>query len=419
MMRVEYMLAERMARYEKGSRATVMMRLATMTVGVGVAAMLLTLAVVGGFRYEIDNALKGLAADVMVSDVSGMMNGEPSPVVQSEGFVEEVLSIGGVKAVSRQVSASGMAKSGDNVAGLQIKGIGPDYDSEWWADHLVEGTLPDIEAEHRSKELLLSSATARSLGVHIGDKIEMLFASGEGRARRDRFKVVGLYNTGLEEMDSRLALADVRDVRRIADWDDEQISAYEVMLYPKADADEVSEKIYEIIDRRYDEGDESVGSLVATTLQERYPVVFDWFKAHDINARVILIIIMLVVLLNMATTMLIMVLDRTGMIGSLKALGMRNGAIRRMFVYRAVRLFLKGALWGNAVALALIAVQAVWHPIELDASGYMLAELPVRLKLWWVVALNVAALAVMMVAMLLPSAMVLRVSPAESLKYKQ
>ena len=417
-MRVEYMLAERTARYEKGSRSTVMMRLASVTVGLGIAVMILTLAVVAGFRQQINGALRGMMADMTICDVSGLMRQESEAVVPSAEFVAEVGAIKGVRSIAPQVTLNGMAKSGDNVAGLQIKGIDQHYDTEWWQSVLLEGALPDFEAEHRGKELLLSEATARKLDVAVGDKVEMLFAVGDERPRRDRFKVSGIFRTGLEEMDLRMAVGDVRDVRRIVGWADDEVSGYDVMLSEDAAADEVSEAIFQIIDSRYDAGDKSVGSLVASSLSERFPVVFDWLKAHSINARVIIVIIMVVVLFNMAAAMLIMVLDRTAMIGSLKALGMRNRAIRRMFLYRAARLFVAGALWGNVVALALVGVQALWHPVELNPSGYMLSELPVRVELGRVVLLNVGAMAVTVLTMLLPSAMIARISPSESLKYK-
>ena len=417
-MRVEYMLAERTARYEKGSRSTVMMRLASVTVGLGIAVMIITLAVVAGFRQQINGALRGMMADMTICDVSGLMRQESEAVVPSAEFVAEVGAIKGVRSIAPQVTLNGMAKSGDNVAGLQIKGIDQHYDTEWWQSVLLEGALPDFEAEHRGKELLLSEATARKLDVAVGDKVEMLFAVGDERPRRDRFKVSGIFRTGLEEMDLRMAVGDVRDVRRIVGWADDEVSGYDVMLSEDAAADEVSEAIFKIIDSRYDAGDKSVGSLVANSISERFPVVFDWLKAHSINARVIIVIIMVVVLFNMAAAMLIMVLDRTAMIGSLKALGMRNRAIRRMFLYRAARLFVAGALWGNVVALALVGVQALWHPVELNPSGYMLSELPVRVELGRVVLLNVGAMAVTVLTMLLPSAMIARISPSESLKYK-
>ena len=417
-MKIEYMLAERTARYEKGSRSTVMMRLASVTVGLGIAVMIITLSVVAGFRQQINGALRGMMADMTICDVSGFMRQESEAVRPSEEFVREVEALRGVKSISPQVVLNGMAKSGDNVAGLQLKGIDAEYDIEWWQSVIVEGSLPDVAAEHRGKELLLSEATAQKLDVAVGDKVEMLFAVGDERPRRDRFKVSGIYRTGLEEMDLRLAVADMRDVRRIAGWADDEVSGYDVMLDDGADAEAVSDDIFQIIDRRYDAGDESVGSLVVNSIRERFPVVYDWLKAHNINASVIIVIIMVVVLFNMAAAMLIMVLDRTAMIGSLKALGMRNGAIRRMFIYRAARLFAVGALWGNVVALVLVGVQAVWHPVELNPSGYMLTELPVKVELWRVVLLNVGALAVTVVVMLLPSAMIARISPSESLKYK-
>ena len=417
-MKIEYMLAERTARYEKGSRSTVMMRLASVTVGLGIAVMIITLSVVAGFRQQINGALRGMMADMTICDVSGFMRQESEAVRPSEEFVREVGALRGVKSISPQVVLNGMAKSGDNVAGLQLKGIDAKYATEWWQSVIVEGSLPDVAAEHRGKELLLSEATAQKLDVAVGDKVEMLFAVGDERPRRDRFKVSGIYRTGLEEMDLRLAVADMRDVRRIAGWADDEVSGYDVMLDDGADADVVSDEMFQIIDRRYDAGDESVGSLVVNSIRERFPVVYDWLKAHNINARVIIVIIMVVVLFNMAAAMLIMVLDRTAMIGSLKALGMRNGAIRRMFIYRAARLFVAGALWGNVVALVLVGVQAVWHPVELNPSGYMLTYLPVKVELWRVVLLNVGALAVTVVVMLLPSAMIARISPSESLKYK-
>ena len=417
-MKIEYMLAERTARYEKGSRSTVMMRLASVTVGLGIAVMIITLSVVAGFRQQINGALRGMMADMTICDVSGFMRQESEAVRPSEEFVREVGALRGVKSISPQVVLNGMAKSGDNVAGLQLKGIDAKYATEWWQSVIVEGSLPDVAAEHRGKELLLSEATAQKLDVAVGDKVEMLFAVGDERPRRDRFKVSGIYRTGLEEMDLRLAVADMRDVRRIAGWADDEVSGYDVMLDDGADAEAVSDDIFQIIDRRYDAGDESVGSLVVNSIRERFPVVYDWLKAHNINARVIIVIIMVVVLFNMAAAMLIMVLDRTAMIGSLKALGMRNGAIRRMFIYRAARLFVAGALWGNVVALVLVGVQAVWHPVELNPSGYMLTYLPVKVELWRVVLLNVGALAVTVVVMLLPSAMIARISPSESLKYK-
>ena len=218
-----------------------------------------------------------------------------------------------------------------------------------------------------------------------------------------------------EEADDGL----LRNVQRIASPDNGLISGYEIMAARGADAADVAAAAEQAIETAFYAGDESVGSAAAVTLRERYPVVFDWLKTHDVNARVILAVMMAVVLFNMASAMLIMVLDRTGMIGVLKAMGMRNGAVRRVFLYRAAMLFVRGAAWGNAVGLALVGLQAWLHPVRLDPEGYVLSVLPVRVEVWWVVALNVGAVAVTVAVMTLPSMIVARISPEQTLKYRQ
>jgi lipoprotein-releasing system permease protein len=211
------------------------------------------------------------------------------------------------------------------------------------------------------------------------------------------------------------AIADVRDVRRTAAWQEGMISGYEVSLEHIEQDAEVAEQIDMMV---YTDEDIATDSAIATTLGLRYPIVFDWLKAHTVIAQVVIIIMMAVLLFNMAAAMLIMVFDRIGMIGALKAQGMRSAAIRRIFLYRAAILFVRGAVWGNAVGGALVAMQALWHPIKLDPTGYMLSVLPVSVSATWWILLNVATLAATIAVMVLPSAMVARIRPEESLKYK-
>ena len=193
------------------------------------------------------------------------------------------------------------------------------------------------------------------------------------------------------------------------------ITGYDIMLHDMDDGDAVSDAIDEIL---FTDEDIQTESCLAATLELRYPVIFDWFKAHTVIAQVVIIIMMAVLLFNMAAAMLIMVFDRIGMIGALKAQGMRSSAIRRIFLYRAAILFAKGALWGNAVGGAAVVVQALWHPIKLDPYGYMLSVLPISVSPTWWIVLNVATLIVTVAVMVLPSAMVARIRPEESLKYK-
>lgn len=418
-MSVEYMLAERTARSGRASRARIMMRMATVSTALGIAVMVVTLAVVSGFRHRIYGDLRGFAADVRVCDVRALRGGEGGAMAPSAGFSDRLRRCAGVAAVWPYAEAAGMAKSGDQVVGLNVKGVDGTCDLGWWRGRLVEGAMPSVGAAARTKELLVSRTTAAALRLGVGDKVEMLFMDGGGSPRRDRFVVSGLYDTGFEELDRTTALTDIRNVQRIAAPDNDSISGYEIVAARSAAAADVAAAAEQAIEEAFYSGDESVGAAAAVILAERYPVVFDWLKTHDVNARVVLAVMMAVVLFNMVSAMLIMVLDRTGMIGALKAMGMRNGAVRRIFLYRAAMLFVRGAAWGNAVGLALVGLQAWLQPVRLDPSGYMLSELPVRVEVWWLAALNAGAVAVTVAVMALPSMIVARISPEESLKYRQ
>ena len=415
MQSIEYLIARRTASSDSESRTSVMSRIATVTVALGVAAMILTLSVVYGFREQIYADLRGFGSDCRVIDVSSLSAVE-KPLPLSEELLGRIASVEGVEWVAPYLTAEGMAKSGDNVLGLQIKGIGKEYNTAWWQSRLIEGSLPDVASEQRSKQIALSRTTASLLDVGVGDRVEMLFVEGDERPRRDAFKVVGLYHTGFEELDRVVALADERDVRRVANIAGDKVSGYDVGIVRMEDADKVAALVDEEIFLEA-QGNEGFISTVAAPLRQRHPVVFDWMQAHTVIARAVIIIMMVVLLFNMAAAMLIMVFDRIGMIGALKAQGMRTAAIRRIFLYRAALIFVRGAVWGNVVAGVLIFVQWRWQVVELDPVGYMLSVLPVDVGWWWL-GLNVLALVVAVAVMLLPSMVVARIRPEVTLRYK-
>ena len=416
MMNFEYLLARRSQQGDGASRGVVMMRIAAITVALGLAVMIITLAVFMGFRREITSDFRGFASDVAIIDIAGFGRSEVQVMEADTLLQRQVAELEEVAHIAPWGQVGVMVKSGDNVVGLQLKGVGEEYPLQWWQEKIIEGSLPEVSAEVRSKQLLISQASANNLNVGVGDKIELLYLDSGAKPRRDSFRIAGIYSTGMEEMDRTLALADIRDVRRLAEWEQNQITGYDVVLHRPDTAPQVAAAIEAMIMELPDQS--GATSAIAATTQMRYPVVFDWLKAHTIIAQTVIIIMMVVLLFNMAAAMLIMVFDRIGMIGVLKAQGMRNAAIRKVFLYRAAMLFMKGAAWGNVVGLAFVAVQALWHPIRLDPDGYMLSHLPVSWEIWWWLTLNVAALAATVMVMVLPSAMVARIRPEQSLKYK-
>ena len=414
MQSLEYLIARRTASSDSESRTSVMSRIATVTVALAMAAMILTLAVVQGFRRQIYSDLSGFGADVRIVDVA-TLSGTDKLIPLSRDMLQSIAATDGVAWVAPYVVAEGMAKCGDNVVGLQLKGVGPTYNTEWWHSRLVEGALPDFGAEQRGRQMLLSRATASLLGIGVGDKVEMLFVE-DNRPRRDAFRVVGLYHTGFEEMDRVVALCDERDVRRETAIADDSVSGYDVAIADGYQIGDVAAALDEEIFLQAGQ-DEGFVSTLAATLRMRHPVIFDWMQAHTVIARAVVIIMMVVLLFNMAAAMLIMVFDRIGMIGALKALGLRTAAIRRIFLYRAALIFVRGAVWGNLVGGVLALVQWQWQVIRLDPTGYMLSVLPIDIGWWWLW-LNVGAFAVAIVVMLLPSVVVAGIQPERTLRYK-
>ena len=414
MQSLEYLIARRTASSDSESRTSVMSRIATVTVALAMAAMILTLAVVQGFRRQIYADLSGFGADVRIVDVA-TLSGTDKLIPLSRDMLQSVAATDGVAWVAPYVVAEGMAKCGDNVVGLQLKGVGPTYNTEWWQSRLVEGALPDFGAEQRGRQMLLSRATALLLGIGVGDRVEMLFVE-DNRPRRDAFRVVGLYHTGFEEMDRVVALCDERDVRREVAIADDSVSGYDVAIADGYQIGGVAAALDEEIFLQAGQ-DEGFVSTLAATLRMRHPVIFDWMQAHTVIARAVIIIMMVVLLFNMAAAMLIMVFDRIGMIGALKALGLRTAAIRRIFLYRAALIFVRGAVWGNLVGGVLALVQWQWQIIRLDPTGYMLSVLPIDIGWWWLW-LNVGAFAVAIVVMLLPSVVVAGIQPERTLRYK-
>lgn len=414
MQSLEYLIARRTASSDSESRTSVMSRIATVTVALAMAAMILTLAVVQGFRRQIYADLSGFGADVRIVDVA-TLSGTDKLIPLSSDMLQRVAAIDGVAWVAPYVVAEGMAKCGDNVVGLQLKGVGPTYNTEWWQSRLVEGALPDFGAEQRGRQMLLSRATASLLGIGVGDRVEMLFVE-DNRPRRDAFRVVGLYHTGFEEMDRVVALCDERDVRREVAIADDRVSGYDVAIADGYQLGDVAAALDEEIFLQAGQNEGFVSTLAAT-LRMRHPVIFDWMQAHTVIARAVVIIMMVVLLFNMAAAMLIMVFDRIGMIGALKALGLRTAAIRRIFLYRAALIFVRGAVWGNLVGGVLALVQWQWQVIRLDPTGYMLSVLPIDIGWWWLW-LNVGAFAVAIVVMLLPSVVVAGIQPERTLRYK-
>lgn len=391
-----------------------MERIAVVSVALSLAVMIVALAVVMGFKYEVAHRLSGLSSHVLLTDVRGADAADPRPVVRSGHTERIVRSMPGFVSMAPYALRGCIVRTDEAVETVLLKGVDTTFDWRFFGEWLVEGGLPRVGGEVRTKDLLLSRTLADRLRLGVDDRVEMLFVGGE-RPRRDRFRIAGIYSSGMDEMDAALALTDLRNVARLSGWGPGEISGYEIVTDDPATADAFAEELDERL--FLDEADETA-NLAATSVRELYPNVFDWLRAHDVNAAVILVVMLLVAFFNMASALLILVLERTRTIGLLKALGMTDGTLRRLFLYRAAFVALRGLAWGNVAGLTLCFVQRWFHLVRLSSEGYVLSELPVRVEWGWWLPLNAGTLAAIVLLLLLPAHVISTVKPDQTIRYE-
>ena len=427
-MNFEYFIAKGFARSRGGGRPNIMVRIASLSVALGVATMIVTQAVICGFSTEIQRRLTGFTAHVRVAP-TGIFASKEQTVFAREESVERMLrTLDGFRSMDSYLLKSGIVKSSDAVEGILLKGYDGDGGA-FFGECLIEGAMPRTGDSVRYKDILVSKVTADRLDVAVGDKIELLFVDEGQPPRRDRFSVSGIYASGMDESDRLLALTDIRNVRRLIDADNPAvvvsdapvakgggnlISGYEVLL---DDFDRA-----EIFAARANEqliySDDITAPLGAESIRNLYPAIFEWQNTHDVNAIVIFVLMLTVALFNVVSALLIMVLERTRTVGVLKALGTDNGSLRKIFMWRAAFIVVKGVLWGDAVGVALCLAQRYGHFIKLDPSGYILSEMPVNIEWWHIAAIDAGAVAVIVAGLLIPARIVASVRPDEAIRYE-
>lgn len=414
-MNLEWFIACRIARPTPGNRPGVMVRIAVWAVALSMAVMIVALAVIMGFRREITDRVAGFSAHVVLADRRSDPAVRIRPVLRSDTLEVLVRGAGEVERIAPYAVRGGVVKSGDAIVPLLLKGVDGSYDASFFGRCLVEGTLPRVGDSLRTKELLLSRETARRARLAPGDRVELLFLEEDGALRRDRFKVSGLYFTGMDAFDRTLALTDLRNVQRLCGFAADQVAGYEITLRRPEQAQEYASRLNDAL--FCSRAGRDCPYLAADDVRRSHAGIFDWLRTHDVNAAVVLAIMTVVALFNMSVALLTLVLERTRMIGLLKTLGMGNGAIRRIFLYRASLTVVRGVAWGNAIGLGVCLLQRCFHLVRLDPEGYVLSEMPVAFGLGWWLALNAGVVAVIVALLVVPASLVAHVRPDEAVRY--
>lgn len=428
-IRTELFLSRRISRPE-GKRRSAMLTVATVSVAVSMAVMVVALSVIGGFKVALEEKLTGLMAHITVTPV---MYGstEECPLERNEAFEQSVALAEGfasLRCVAQRIGMVRATRSGSAAEGALLKGIDPQADTAFFHAHLRAGRMPRLGGAERAKEVIVPTSLATLLEVEVGEKIEFIFVNnntpkenspatagslGSQAIRRDAYKVVGTYDTGVQQMLGQPIITDLRNLQRICGWSENQVGSYEISATSVEQMEPLTEQVR--VEALY----ASSNPLWRTTnIHWSYPQIFDWLATHNINGVVIIVIMLAVALLNMMSALLITIFERVQMIGTLKALGMRNVAIQRLFLWRSLGIIARGVAWGALVGIALVAVQHFMGIVSLDAEAYLLSSVPVAWQWGWWLGLMVGVPAVLVVVLSIPVAVVARIKPEQTLKYQ-
>jgi len=380
--------------------------MSVLAIALGVAVMILSMAIVKGFKQEIREKVRAFSGDVQVLKNDLNYSLENSSFNLSKSVLEELQSDSSLLSVQAFATKPGIIKVNNEIEGVVLKGIDDSYSAKSIQSILVSGrSINFADTVQAQKEILISTHTARLLHVKVGDDFVMYFVQEPLRKRK--FTVVGVYNLGVEEVDNSYVIGSLSLIRRLNNWSDSQVGGYEIRLKDFNRLEERAAAIHQSL---------PIESK-AFTVKELYPTIFQWLSLLDINTQVVFALMLAVALINMVSALLIMILERTTFIGLLKALGSSNWAIRKLFLYQAVFIIGLGLLLGNVLGLGIGFMQQYTHVLPLDEASYYMNFVPIQLEWMDVIWINLGTLSICLLVLLLPSLLISRIVPVKALRF--
>jgi lipoprotein-releasing system permease protein len=388
------------------------MKIAIVGITLGLAVMILSVAVASGFKTEISNKIIGFGSHIQILNYDSNLSFETNPINKEQAFYGDIKDLMGIQNIQEFAIKGGLIKTKEDFQGVVLKGIGSDFDWSFFDQNIVEGKSFRVSDSARTNDILISKYVADLLKLKLDDKVISYFIQEPMRMRS--FTISGIYETSLAEFDERFALVDIKHIQKLNNWEDNQISGFEILLSDFSQLDKMTEDVRDIVGFRFN----SDGSkLKVVSIKEKYFQMFDWLELTDTNVWIILILMVAVAGFNMISGLLILILERTNMIGILKALGTKNWSIRKIFLYQSGFIISKGLFWGNIIGLTICFLQSQFQIIKLDAASYYLTAVPINLKLWYILALNAGTLIITVLMLLVPSYIISRLSPEKTIKF--
>lgn len=404
-LNISYFISSRISRSQTSSFSSVIHKIAVASIGLGLAVMIISFLILRGFQENIRNRVVSFGGHLQVTRYTvGTMFGE-NPVAASQPFAQNPENYPFIEHVQQFAYKPGLLKTPEEVQGVVLKGIGPDFEEDYFKDNMVAGEIPAYTDTGVSTRVVISQKIADKLRLSQGDEVIMYFVQNPPRFRR--LQVEGIYSTGMEDFDDALILGDIGLIRQLNLWADSLVGGYEVFVKDFDKINEGQELLYEASNYDY----------YVEKITDRNVQIFEWLGLLDRNVLIFLIIILFVAFFNIISILLILIMERTPMIGTLMALGARNAQLRSLFLYNGMQMVLKGMLWGNAVGLGLGAIQYYFKLIPLDKQNYYMDFVPIQWNWPLIGLLNVVVVVISLLIMLIPTMIISRIRPIKAIKF--
>jgi lipoprotein-releasing system permease protein len=413
-LNTELFIAKRIIFSKENSKviSNTVVRIAVIGITLGMVVMILSIAISTGFKAAIREKIIAFGSHIQLIEYGINNPIETKPISKIQGFSNQLKSLKGIKHIQTFATKPGIIKTKNEIQGVILKGVGSDYDWTYFSNNIIEGKCLKIQDSSTSDKILISKYISSLLNLKVGDNVPMYFIQEPLRMRK--FKVEGIYKTNIEDFDKYYVFTDITHIQKLNGWSEGQIGGFEILIDNFDNIDIVGTKVNEIIEN--DSNQES-SKIMVQTIKEKYPQLFDWMNLLDTNVLVIILLMLIVAGFNMVSGLLILILERTNMIGILKALGSENKNIRKIFLYYGGFLITRGMLWGNAIGILLCIIQYYFGIFKLDEASYYVSVVPIKLRLLHLLLLNIGTLVATISMLILPSYFISRVNTVKAIEF--
>ena len=416
-MKLEYFIAKRLitAKDHKSSISAPIIKIAITAIAIGMIMMIISIATGTGLQQKIRQKVAAFNGHILISNFDDNQSQVSlAPISTNQDFYPKFTSVEGIQHIQAVASKAGIIRTEKAFEGIVFKGVGKEYRWENLTEYLVKGRIPNLKSELNS-EILISEYLANRLQLKLGDKCNTFFMKDSGNHMPNLrvFTIVGIYNSGFQEFDATYIIGDIRHIQRINKWKPTEVGAFEVFIN---DFDKIEEKGAEVYNNTQNKTDPSK-TLDTQTIVQKYYYIFEWLKLFDFNIIVILVIMIVVSTINMVVALLVLVLERTQMVGILKSLGANNWTVRKIFLYNSAHLIIKGLFWGNIIGVGLLLIQKYTGIIKLNPENYYVNQAPVNINIVHILLLNIGTIIICLLVLLIPSYIITKISPLKAIKF--